>query len=50
MLEVSASTFLRSTANSNTVGKFHCTYCEYGNGLMSYMAEILARIKTRSDA
>jgi hypothetical protein len=27
----------------NFVEKFHCTYCEYGNGLMSYMAEILAR-------
>jgi hypothetical protein len=27
----------------NFVEKFHCTYCEYGNGLMAYMAEILAR-------
>jgi hypothetical protein len=27
----------------NAIEKFHCTYCEYGNGLMSYMAEILAR-------
>lgn len=27
----------------NSIEKFHCTYCEYGNGLMSYMAEILAR-------
>lgn len=27
----------------NLIEKFHCTYCEYGNGLMSYMAEILAR-------
>lgn len=27
----------------NFVEKFHCTYCEYGNGLMGYMAEILAR-------
>ena len=27
----------------NIIEKFHCTYCEYGNGLMSYMAEILAR-------
>lgn len=27
----------------NFIEKFHCTYCEYGNGLMSYMAEILAR-------
>jgi len=27
----------------NFIEKFHCTYCEYGNGLMGYMAEILAR-------
>ncbi|MDD2923720.1 hypothetical protein [Rhodoferax sp.] len=27
----------------NFIEKFHCAYCEYGNGLMSYMAEILAR-------
>ncbi len=27
----------------NIIEKFHCTYCEYGNGLMAYMAEILAR-------
>ena len=27
----------------NLIEKFHCTYCEYGNGLMGYMAEILAR-------
>ena len=27
----------------NFIEKFHLTYCEYGNGLMSYMAEILAR-------
>ncbi len=27
----------------NFIEVFHCTYCEYGNGLMSYMAEILAR-------
>lgn len=27
----------------NSIEKFHCTYCEYGNGLMGYMAEILAR-------
>jgi hypothetical protein len=26
----------------NFIEKFHCTYCEYGNGLMGYMAEILA--------
>jgi hypothetical protein len=25
------------------IEKFHCTYCEYGNGLMGYMSEILAR-------
>lgn len=27
----------------NFIEKFHCTYCEYGNGLMGFMAEILAR-------
>ncbi len=27
----------------NFMEKFHCTYCEYGNGLMGYMGEILAR-------
>jgi hypothetical protein len=27
----------------NFIEKFHCTYCEYGNGLMGYMVEILAR-------
>lgn len=27
----------------NAIEKFHCTYCEYGNGLMGYMVEILAR-------
>ena len=27
----------------NFIEKFHCTYCEYGNGLMAYMTEILAR-------
>ena len=27
----------------NFIEKFHCTYCEYGNGLMGYMSEILAR-------
>lgn len=27
----------------NFIERFHCTYCEYGNGLMGYMAEILAR-------
>ncbi|MBC7377712.1 MAG: hypothetical protein H7346_09835 [Burkholderiaceae bacterium] len=33
----------RQLAYLNIIEKFHCTYCEYGNGLMSYMAEILAR-------
>lgn len=27
----------------NLIEKFHCTYCEYGNGLMGYIVEILAR-------
>ncbi|MEP7156199.1 MAG: hypothetical protein ABI905_10540, partial [Betaproteobacteria bacterium] len=27
----------------NFIEKFHCTYCEYGTGLMAYMGEILAR-------
>ena len=27
----------------NFIEKFHCSYCEYGNGLMAYMTEILAR-------
>ena len=27
----------------NFIEKFHCTYCEYGNGLMAYMVEILSR-------
>ena len=27
----------------NFIEKFHCTYCEYGRGLMAYMGEILAR-------
>ena len=27
----------------NFIEVFHCTYCEYGNGLMGFMAEILAR-------
>ena len=30
----------------NFIEKFHCTYCEYGNGLMAYMSEILARTET----
>ena len=32
-----------SLAYLNFIEKFHCTYCEYGNGLMGYMGEILAR-------
>ena len=27
----------------NFIERFHCTYCEYGNGLLAYMREILAR-------
>ena len=27
----------------NFIEKVHCTYCEYGTGLMAYMSEILAR-------
>lgn len=27
----------------NWVEKFHCTYCAYGNGLVAYATEILAR-------
>jgi hypothetical protein len=33
----------RHLAYLNFIKKFHCTYCEYGDGLMSYMTEILAR-------
>ena len=33
----------RHLAYLNFIEKFHCTYCEYGNGLMAYMSEILAR-------
>ena len=33
----------RHLAYLNVIEKLHCTYCEYGNGLMGYMAEILAR-------
>ena len=33
----------RHLAYLNSIEKFHCTYCEYGNGLMAYMSEILAR-------
>lgn len=33
----------RHLAFLNVIEKFHCTYCEYANGLMSYMVEILAR-------
>jgi len=27
----------------NFIEKFHCTYCDYGNGLVAYATEILAR-------
>jgi hypothetical protein len=27
----------------NFIEKFHCTYCGYGNGLIAYVAEIVAR-------
>ena len=27
----------------NAIEKFHCTYCEYANGLIAYLTEILAR-------
>lgn len=27
----------------NFIEKFHCTYCAYGNGLMAYATEIVAR-------
>jgi hypothetical protein len=27
----------------NFIEKLHCTYCEYGNGLMGYVTEVLAR-------
>lgn len=27
----------------NFIEKFHCTYCAYGNGLIAYAAEIVAR-------
>ena len=27
----------------NTIEKFHCTYCAYGNGLLAYVTEIVAR-------
>lgn len=33
----------RHLAYLNIIEKFHCTYCEYGTGLMAYMGEILAR-------
>jgi hypothetical protein len=33
----------RHLAYLNSIEKLHCTYCEYGNGLMGYMAEILTR-------
>ena len=27
----------------NVIEKFHCTYCAYGNGLIAYVGEIVAR-------
>lgn len=27
----------------NVIERFHCTYCEYANGLISYLREIIAR-------
>jgi len=27
----------------NFIERFHCTYCEYGNGLIAYLREIVAR-------
>jgi predicted membrane-bound dolichyl-phosphate-mannose-protein mannosyltransferase len=27
----------------NFIEKFHCTYCEYANGLIAYLREIVAR-------
>jgi hypothetical protein len=27
----------------NFIEKFHCTYCAYGNGLVAYVSEIIAR-------
>jgi hypothetical protein len=27
----------------NFIEKFHCTYCAYGNGLIAYVGEIVAR-------
>ena len=27
----------------NSIEKFHCTYCEYGTGLVAYIGEIIAR-------
>jgi len=27
----------------NFIEKFHCVYCEYGNGLIAYLREIVAR-------
>lgn len=27
----------------NFIEKFHCSYCAYGNGLIAYMSEIIAR-------
>jgi len=27
----------------NFIEKFHCTYCDYGNGMIAYVTEIIAR-------
>ena len=27
----------------NIIEKFHCTYCEYANGLIAYLREIIGR-------
>jgi len=27
----------------NFIEKFHCTYCAYGNGMIAYVAEVIAR-------
>jgi len=33
----------RHLSSLNFIEKVHCTYCEYGNGLIGYVREILAR-------
>jgi len=27
----------------NFIEKFHCTYCAYGNGMIAYVSEVIAR-------